>query len=298
MSRSTLFLLIVLLTAGGAGAGEFDRQLRTDPPRSGRIIASDGDAINEADHLRRMPINIARGLAPGYHPFGSYGERTSAGAESTFPIWPDGALQFLPAGGVQLSIQSTSAADSAAGSNIRSVEVHYLDRYLNEESEFVILNGLTSVLTKATDIRWVQCMHVNTYGATSANAAGTITGTYAGGTYSIIAAGDNRCSSSFRMVPKGKRLFVDGAVGASTSATADTTTRMRIVATEIDSHVYQNNPPALIPHASVGLQNNAVAFTFPPGLSFREGTLVGCTHTTNKAATAYCTWFGRLEPLQ
>lgn len=290
-------IALLLLLPVLALAGPFDKQLRTDPPRTGRVIASDGTTINQADDIRRSRINIARGLSPGYAPFGSYGERTSVGAESSQPIWPDGSIQFLPPGGVQLSIVSTSANDAAAGSHVQRLEMHYLDRLLDEQHEIITLNGLTPVLTTASDVRWIQCMHVDEYG-TTAGASGTITATYGGGIYSQINPGDTRCSSSFRMVPRNKVLYIDGAVGASTSVTADTTTRIRMSATQIDTHVYRDNPPLFIPFASTGLQNNSISFNFPPGIRYDEGALVGCTHTTNKAATVFCSWFGRLEPAQ
>lgn len=43
-----LLLIAALLLPAALPAGEFDRQLRTDPPRTGRMIASDGDASNKA----------------------------------------------------------------------------------------------------------------------------------------------------------------------------------------------------------------------------------------------------------
>ena len=263
---------------------------------NGRHLADDDAYVNIADEIRATPINIARGKMPGASPIGSFGERTSTGAESDFPVWPDGPLPPILLTGVQMSIQSTSANDSAAGTHVRVVEVHALvgDALLPYD-EFVTLNGTTPVLTQATDIRWIQCMHIHEVG-TETSAAGTISAQHAGNTYSEISVGKNRCASSFRMVPGGKRLYIDGAVGSSVSATADTQTRLRLVANELDQHQY-NTPMILIPHAAVGLQNGSVAFTFPPGLSFSAGTIVGCTHTTSKAATITCSWFGRLEPV-
>ena len=296
MKRLTL-LLLALLIAATAHAGPYSDQLRTDPPKTGRTISEDGTAFNTADYLRRQPVSVARGDAPaGYEPFASFGERTSTGAETNFPVWPDGVLTFAPQLGVQMSVQSTSANDAAGGTNIRTVEIHYLDRRLTGQAELVTLNGTTSVLTEATDIRWIQCMHLVTTGATP-RAAGNITATYGGGTYSYIPTNGTRCTSAFRMVPRGKYLYIDGAVGASTSTTADTTTTLRLVATEIDNHQFLKNPMRLIPSASIGLQNGSIGFDFPPGIRFGPGTLVGCTHTTNKAATVSCSWFGRLEPI-
>lgn len=288
--------LLMALAVAVAAAGPYSDQVRTDPPQSGRIITEDGNAINMADHVRGAPINIARGLYPGAQPMASYGERITTGVEANFPVWPNGAIQFLPQLGVQISIVSTSANDSAAGTHVQVLEMHYLNRKLEQRNELVYLNGTTPVLTKATDVRWIQCMHIHRVG-TAAEADGTITASYDGSDYSYIPIGSTRCASSFRMVPAGMHLYLDGAVGGSISATADTTTRLRIVASQLDSHIYDTNPPILIPFASTGIQNGSIAFNFPPGARFDPGVLVGCTHTTNKATTVSCSWFGRLEPI-
>lgn len=267
--------------------------LTSTHPSTGRFIAEDGERINIADFVRSHPLSIARGLLPGAQPFASYGRRVTVGAEDEGLIWPNGDIVPLPLAGAQLSFQSTSTNDSAAGSNVRTIEIHYLDDLLDQQVEVITLNGITPVLTVATDIRWVQCAHINTYGSIP-KAAGTITGTYGGNVYAQIDTGRKRCASSFRMVPRGKVLYIDGAVGSSTSLTADTTTDMSLVASELDNHIY-HNPLILIPFAGIGLQNGAIGFTFPPGVRFSEGTLVGGTHTTNKAAIITMSWFGRLE---
>ena len=91
---------------------------------------------------------------------------------------------------------------------------------------------------------------------------------------------------------------MDTAAASSVSATADTTSLIRIVANVIEGHRY-TSPFLLIPQASIGVQNNAVAATFPGGVGpFTAGTVVGCTHTSSKAATVSCSWFGRLEPVE
>jgi hypothetical protein len=294
MIKRTL-LLILLLTFTTSQAGEFSKQLRTDPPRTGRIIASDGETINEADLMRREPINIARGMYPGAEFIAAFGERTTTGAETRFPVWPDGAIKLGGVGGVQLYVVSTSAQDGPGGTGIEYLHVHYVDRNLVPVDSEIIMGGLTPVPLPQR-AKFVQCAH--TAERQAASAVGTITiQDGSGNVYSQIAIGETRCSSSFRIVPKGMVLYVDGAVGSSVSATADTTTQMRLVANEIYSHQY-NDPLVFIPIASIGMQNGAVAFNFPDMIRYREGTVVGCTHTTNKSATVACSWFGRLEPAE
>lgn len=236
---------------------------------------------------------VARGYIAGATPFASSGERTTTGGETNYPVWPDGAFTVPPVGGLQMSIVSTSANDSAAGSNARSIEIHYLDANLNSQSEIVIMNGVTPVLTVATDIRFIQCMHIHTYG-TIQYTAGYISATNGGATYAVISAVSVRCTSSFRMVPAGKRLFVDGAIGSSISGTSSTNSIIRLVASELDNHQYVY-PLILIPVASLGMQDGSESYNFTTPLVLSAGTVVGFTHTSDKAAVISASWFGRLE---
>src|SRR5512139_3268256 len=119
---------------------------------------------------------VARGDVLNAEPFGGYGELTTAGAVNNQIIWPDGVYTIPPAAGVQMSLVSTSASDGVAGTGIRSLDIHYLDNTLTPQIETVVLNGLTPVLTVATNIRFIQCMHMITFGTGKA-AAGVITAT-------------------------------------------------------------------------------------------------------------------------
>ena len=263
-------------------------------PATGRHLCEDSALYNLGDHFRGDFVSIARGYMPGAQVFGAYGERTSSGAEANRMIWPNGHFNLPPVAGLQMSIASTSANDSAAGSNIRSVVLHYLDADLRPQTETVTLSGTTPVLTTATNIRFIQDCHVKTYG-TTATAAGLITVSSGGATYSAIVAGTNRAASSARMVPAGKVLFVDGAVASSISGTSAARSELRIVSTELYGELY-NSPLILFPQASIGVQDNAVSYSFNGALRFSAGAVVGISHTSDKAATISGSWFGWLEP--
>jgi len=300
--KRIIVLLIGLFTAISAAAGPYSEQLRTDPPHSGRIIAEDGTITNLADEIRLTLPNIIRGKIPGAVPLIAYGERTSAGAEVRYPIWPDGATIAEAPYGTGVVIQSTSINDTAGGTGVRSVSIHYLRQDFSPVDDLVItLNGTTSVPINDPLFRFAQCMHVTPGQVGSGKvAAGEITLTNPAKTqvYSQIPTGGLRCSSSYRMVPKGKRLIVDTAVTSSVSSTADTTDLVRLVSNYFEGHYYRD-PLLFIPYASIGVQNNAIASNFPGGIGpLPEGTIIGCTHTSNKASTVSCDWFGHLEPVQ
>lgn len=237
--------------------------------------------------------DISRGLVNGSEPFGGYGERTTAGAVTNGVIWPDGAYNVPPAAGVQMSFVSTSAQDGVGGTGIRTLHVHYLDANLDPQVADITLNGLTPVLSVVTNIRFIQCMHLETYGSDKA-AAGTITATNGGTVYSQINTGDVRCSSSARMVPRGMRCMVQAFAGGSASGAAAASTVVRIAATYIDGHNYTQDA-VFIPYGSAAAQDGSSTLGVSVPLAFPEGVIVGMIFSTDKAATVVGTWFGWLE---
>lgn len=244
------------------------------------------------DYNQNYLINVARGLIPNAQPFTGYGRRTTTGAESNV-VWPNGTYNFPPAAGVQMAIVSTSASDGVAGTGVQSVEVHYLDANLAVQAETVVLNGVTPVNTVATNIRFIQCMHIATVGTNKA-AVGTITATNGGNNYSQISAGSTRCSSSVRMVPAGQRLFVASMYGGSSSGTAAASTIIRLATPTFENHDFTSSS-IFIPIADATFQDNSGGITLACPAMFTAGQSVGMTFTTDKAATIVGSWFGWLE---
>ena len=285
--------MISYLTGGIAKAKEW---LADQHPFTGRFMADDGAMVNVAEFIRRQPLSIARGEYPGAEPFGAYGLRTSAAAETRFPVWPDGAtIGVAYDGGAQLEIVSTSAQDAPGGTGMGYVSIHYLDAELIERDIEVTMNGLTPVQLAVADVVFVQCMHTSS--TAGGYAAGTIVlrATVGGLIFSQIAIAAPRCSSVFRMVPKGSVLYIDGAVGSSISVTADTQTTLFLVANAIYDHKYRD-PVIWVPFGSTGVSNGGIGFNFLTPQHFDEGTIVGGLHSSGKAATVGMSWYGHLEP--
>lgn len=242
-------------------------------------------------------LSISRGDITGASPFGAYGKKVTAGAESTSMLWANG-IWTLPnqTTGEQFRIVSSSANDTALGTGIRSLHLHYLDNELNPMEEGGTLsNGTTPVLTVATNIRFLQCAHVQTIGSLK-QAAGTIAFTNLANTktYNELDAGELRCSSSLRMVPKGKRAVVYGLIGGSISGSAQASTQINIATSYFGGHDY-TSLEILVPIGTVGVQDNSVTYNMPIPLTAPEGTLIGMTCSTTKAATIIGDWFGWLE---
>jgi len=239
-------------------------------------------------------LEIARGRVYGATTFGSYGEKVAVAADSGL-LWPNGVFTYPPTAGVQISLVSTSASDGVAGVGIRSVDVYYLDADLVEQIETIVLNGVTPVVSVATNVRFIQCMHMVTFGSSKA-AVGNISAYNGANNYSYIGVGATRCSSSLRMVPAGKRLLVTSMVGGSISGAAQARVILRISTPTFGPRDFTQSS-VFIPLFSAAFQDSSFGLTIPAPLMFTEGESVGITFETDKAATVVGSWFGVLEAL-
>ena len=249
--------------------------------------------------IQDLALEIARGRVVGAEPFGAFGEFEATGGEVNQIIWPNGPFVYPPATGVAITIVSDNSNDTLAGTGVQQVEMHYLDMTLTPQNVVINMNGLTGVTTDKdgnplTGVRFIQCLHVETTGTFGQGAVGTITAKTGATIYALIAAGDVRCASSARMVPKGKRAFVYGLVGSSISGTAAARAKLQIVATELDNHQYTDQG-IFIPFGSIGSQDNSEAFVLPVPLVFIENTVIAMNSTVDKAATITGDWFGWVE---
>ena len=99
--------------------------------------------------------------------FSAQGTRASVSTTTSGDdVW-SGTATTLPipvSTGVQMTVVSTSGNDAAAGSGIRTIEIHYLDANGNEQIEGVTMNGVTGVNTVATNIRFVNEFYAETVG--------------------------------------------------------------------------------------------------------------------------------------
>lgn len=237
-------------------------------------------------------LEVARGNITGAEPYGAYGERTTSGAETNI-LWPNGTYALPPAAGVQPSIVSSSANDTSAGTGIRTIDVHYLDADLVPQVETVTTNGVTPVVMTASNVRFVTCMHMRTFGS-GKEAAGTIDCYVGAQVYSQIVAGAVRCSSSVRMVPAGKRLMVTSMYGGAISGTAAASVKFYMASCHFDGHDYTADS-VFFPIGAAAFQDGSSGLTFNPPLVFDAGSAVAMKFVTDKAATVVGSWFGYLE---
>lgn len=139
---------------------------------------------------------------------------------------------FPPAGGIQMSVVSTNANDTLAGTGAQKVHIHYLDNLYVEHEEILSMNGVTPVNTVATNIFRINGFHSIQVG-TGGTTAGNISLTSIGGatTYGILIAGFNTSKLGIYTVPAGKTGYISHWQAAAGSATGSHFTQIHMQAT-------------------------------------------------------------------
>lgn len=161
-------------------------------------------------------LAIALGQIAGHATFRAIGRRvaisTAVGGDDAW----EGVAVAVPfpdqTVGEQMTLVSTDAQDSAAGTGAQQVRVSYLTAAGAEASEVVTMNGVAPVNMVATNIRFNQLIRTERVGALGAVAAGDVTIYRTGDAariYNVIKAGGNVSLCAHRMVPAGKTLYIN-----------------------------------------------------------------------------------------
>ena len=152
-------------------------------------------------------------------------------------ITPVGDLSY-PAAALQMTVSSSNANDTSAGTGARTVLINGLDANYAVISEAVTLNGQTAVTTTNSFLR-INSMLVATAGTGLANAGiiyigtGTVTSGVPATIYNMISVGFNNTTSSQYTVPAGYTGYLTVArIGlAQDTGTSLITGRTRFVGT-------------------------------------------------------------------
>jgi hypothetical protein len=246
-------------------------------------------------------IEIARGRVEGAQPVGVTGTLTTTGAVTEIMVWPGSTVKdpsVAPVGGVRMTLVSTSAQDSAAGTGIRTLRFNYLDADLNPQSEIVTLNGTTPVLTVATNVRWVGDLTGLTFGSHK-HAVGDITVTNSGTRYKLLDLEARATRSTAFRVPAGKRLIVHSLFAGSSSDTLRAKAQISLVASVIrnlDGTVDRFEDAGLLfRQGTLEAQDNTTALADGALAAFPAGSILGFRVTTDRAATVSAGFYGWLE---
>lgn len=191
---------------------------------------------------------------------GSLGERDSIAVVATgADIWhgPTDYIVIPATAGEQMEVVSTDAQDSAAGTGIQQIDVHYLDANGDQQFEEVILNGLTPVQLSESNIRFVQDIHAIAVGNNGV-AEGDIwirkTGTTTTNVYNVIKVGGNMSLTINKMVPANKTLYI---THWHASATGSKRITLRLRSTDHHGILLDGDSPVFIFKGTVNLENSA-----------------------------------------
>jgi hypothetical protein len=178
-------------------------------------------SFNDVD---QQLIKIANGQIYGFghsvrHVFG-YNPDVDSSAEET--IWTYGGIYTHLASPTTLTISSSSAGDTSAGTGARTIYVVGINGTGAEHTETLTLNGQTAVTT-SYQYTEVQSMTVLTAGSGGKNAGqiylgtGTVTAGVPANVYGHIAVGENQSLMGHITVPLGyKGYIVAGSISSGT----------------------------------------------------------------------------------
>ena len=221
-------------------------------------------------------LQVSRGQIPGHRNVTVFGFNPDVDTtEAT--VWPHTGLIPHPTAALPMSVSSSNAADTSAGTGARTVLIQGLDSGYNEISEVVTLNGQTAVTTANSYIR-INYMSVATAGS-GLSAAGNInigTGTVTAGVpatlYNLIKFNYNNTVTGHYTVPAGHTAFLMQGLFSAGQSIGDTQIQGRLLASGIDG---------IRRTAAITTLNNGVAdyaFEFPlliPEKSDIEATGLG-----------------------
>lgn len=199
-------------------------------------------------------------------------------------IWDQGGAYAYPASASVMSVSSSSANDTSAGTGARTVRVTGLNSLFEPFVETVTLNGQTAVNT-TTSIRRVNGVEVLTAGSGGVNAGdiyvgtGTVTAGVPANKYGKIVVAQNRSLAAVYTVPAGKRAMLENLTVVS-QATSTSTVTIRLVARATGA-VFQTMKKFLITSAA-----GAVTIPNEIPLLFQPGTDIEVRATTSASGEA------------
>jgi len=195
-------------------------------------------------------------------------------------VWPLPSLITFPSSALQMTVSSTSANDTSAGTGARTVVVQGLDANYNEVTETVTMNGQTAV-TMTTAMLRVNYAYVATAGSGN-SAAGDIyigTGTVTSGVpatpYDIIKFDYNNTTTGSYTVPAGYTAYVSQGLFSAGQAGGSNQVQGRLLSRGVDN---------IRRTAAITSLNNGVAnyvFEYPlaiPEKTTLEATAIGSSN--------------------
>jgi len=179
-------------------------------------------SISQVGTYEPFELQVGRGQIPGHSVIHVFGHNPDVDTTEV-TIWPALGLLVHPAAPTIMTISSSSASDTSAGTGARTVYILGINGTGGYVSETVTLNGQTAVNT-VHEYDAIETMSVASVGSGGVN-AGTIyagTGTVTAGVpavpYSAIGIGDNLSLVGHWTCPAGYTGYlVSGSITSGTS---------------------------------------------------------------------------------
>jgi len=286
----------------------------TDLPESGEhqfkgiargkfsLVDKDGNTLEVSQAGQAFIIDphleISKGNIANHDTLESIGEREAVavvtggediwrGGTSTIPI-PNQIT------GEQMTVISTSANDTSDGTGARIVHIHYLDNNWAEQTEAITLAGLSEVDTVATNIKFIQSIHVTSIGSNGV-AVGDIK-IYKKGdntlVYNIIKAGGNMSLNISRMIPANKTFYL---TVWQCSSTAGKPIFVRLRSTDHHGVLYDGGSPIFIFKDSASVQDSTYVRKFNNPIKIPAKSIIKATAwATQAGGNISASWEGIL----
>jgi hypothetical protein len=195
----------------------------------------DNASISQFKSSEPFELQVSRGQIENHRPIVVFGYNADIDT-SLETVWPHGGLMPIPSAALQLTVSSSDANDTAAGTGARTVFLSGLDAAHEEVEEVIILNGQSAVTTVNSYLHINFC-DVRTAGSLT-SAAGTIyfgTGGVTAGVpatvYDVIEYDYNTRLTGAYTIPAGytgylmQGMFATGQQSGSTAITGRLTAR-------------------------------------------------------------------------
>lgn len=231
-------------------------------------------------------LQVARGQVQGHTVVNIFGYNSDVDT-SEESIWPDGGTIPHPTVASVLTISSSSASDTSAGTGARTVRVEGLDGNYNPVSETVALNGQTAVDT-ANSYLYINSFYVITTGSGGVNAGninagtGTVTAGVPAVLYDIIATGYNNRTTGHYCVPAGYTGYMTSGVITTGQASGSTS---------VTAFLKQHGPDGVLRVGAVStLNNGSVQYDFSPPYIIPQKNCVGASvigSAANNSASSF-----------
>ena len=244
-------------------------------------------SITRQGAFEPFELQVARGQIQGHRSVTVFGFNPDVDTAQV-SVWPLPSLITFPAAALQMTVSSTSANDTSAGTGARTIVVQGLDANYNEVSETVTMNGQTAVTMTALLLR-VNYAYVATTGSGN-SAAGDIyigTGTVTAGvpatTYDIIKFDYNNTTTGSYTIPAGYTAYVSQGLFSTGQAGGSNQVQGRLLTRGVDN---------VRRTAAITTINNGVAnYVFEYPLAIPQKTTVEATAIGSSSNNACSSMF-------